>query len=233
MMRRLVVALLAVLALTLTACGSSSSSGSSMSPTDALAAAKKTLDGTSGVHVKITSSGVPTGQMALVGGDGVLTRTPPAFKGSVSIANIPTLGTQTVDAVVLDGKVHVKVPVLGWQVVNPKDYGIPDPTLYLDTTNGLSSLLSPSVTTGLTAGAATRTGANNDVIVTPYSGTIHASALATLFPGVSGDFRVTWQIDGQGQLDGAILTGPFYAGSTTTYTIALDQYGTAPTITAP
>ena len=227
MMRRLVVALVAVLtAFTLTACGSSSST---TDPMQALKTAKAALDSTAGVHVSIVGTNVPSGQDGLTEAEGFITRTPPAFKGTGkgSFQGF----SATVSAVAIGGKIYATLPVVGVQTFSPSDLGFPDPAQLLNADTGLSSLLLK--TTGLTAGGQSRTGANNDVIVTTYSGSLSSTDLAKVLPVKSGSFQVTYQIGSDGKLVGATVTGPFYAGAASTYTITLDQYGVAPTITAP
>lgn len=227
MMRRLAVAIVAtVTALTVVACGSSSTRSD---PMQALQTAKAALDSTAGVHVAITSANVPSGQNGLTEAQGFLTRNPPAFKGTGkgSFQGF----TASVSATAIGGKIYATLPVVGTQTFSPSDLGFPDPAQLLNPTTGISSLLLK--TKDLASTGQTRTGANNDVIVSTYSGTLSSDDLAKVLPVKSGSFQVTYQIGGDGKLVGATVTGPFYAGTTSTYTITLDQYGTAPTITAP
>ncbi|BBH16192.1 hypothetical protein Back2_04790 [Nocardioides baekrokdamisoli] len=228
-MRRLLVVLVASLtAVVLTACGSS---GSKTDPTQALQAAKAALDSTAGVHVTITSTNVPSGQQSLISADGVITRSPAAFKGSakVSIQGF----SADVDVTAIGGKIYAThVPLVGSYTGTPGSLGIPDPSKWLDTTTGVSTLLTQ--TASPTAAGQTRTGANNDIVVTNYTGTLTSAQVATVIPvSGTGTFQVTYQIGSDGKLVGATVTGPFYKGATSTYTLTLDQYGTAPTITVP
>lgn len=227
MMRRLVVTLLAmVTTLGLAACGSS---GSKADPMAAMQAAKQALDATAGVHVTITSANVPSGQDGLTSAEGFLTRNPPAFKGT---GKGTFQGfTATVQATAIGGKIYATLPVVGTQTLNPSDLGFPDPAQLLNDKTGISSLLTK--TQGLTSAGQSRTGANNDVIVSTYTGTLTSADLTTVLPVKGGTFQVTYQVGSDGKLVGATITGPFYSGGDSTYTIALDQYGTAPTITAP
>lgn len=226
-MRRLVVALTAVLtAVVLTGCGSS---GSKADPMQAMRAAKAALDGTAGVHVTITSANVPSGQNGLTSAEGFLTRNPPAFKGT-GMGSFQGFSA-SVSATAIGGKIYAKMPVVGVQTFSPSDLGFPDPAQLLNPTTGISSLLLK--TKSLASSGQTRTGANNDVIVSTYTGTLSSEDLSKVLPVKSGTFQVTYQIGSDGKLVGATVTGPFYAGATSTYTLSLDQYGIAPTITAP
>lgn len=227
MMRRLAVALVTALtAVALTACGSS---GSKSDPMQVMQTAKSALDATAGVHVAITSTGVPTGQDGLTSAEGFLTRNPPAFKGTGK-GSFQGFSAD-VKATAIGGKIYATLPVIGTQTFSPSALGFPDPAQLLNSSTGISSLLVK--TKSLASGARSRTGANNDVIVNTYTGTLSSDDLSKVLPVKSGTFQVTYQIGSDGKLVGATVTGPFYAGATSTYTLTLDQYGTAPTITAP
>ena len=49
----------------------------------------------------------------------------------------------------------------------------------------------------------------------------------------TGSFDITFGITKDGELRRAVTTGPFFTGSTSTYTLLLTDYGKAVTITAP
>lgn len=220
-----------VAALTLAGCsGSDSSSGSSDDPAAALAAAKKALDDTSGVHLEITSENVPADTTALLGASGDGTHAP-AFDGQIKVA---FSGLEpTVPVIAVDGKVYAQVPLSpGWQTIDPKEFGAPDPSTLLAKDGGFSSLL--TATTGPTKGEQVRGGEDNKEVLTTYTGTIDQTAAKTILPGATGDFDVTYTIGEGDQLRTMKVVGDFYGkGSDTTYTIAFSDYGSNPTITAP
>ena len=42
--------------------------------------------------------------------------------------------------IAVDGKVYAELPLVGWQDIDPADYGAPDPAALMDTDSGISSL---------------------------------------------------------------------------------------------
>jgi len=215
-------------ALAASACGGS---GSSLSPADALAQAKKHLDETKGVHVVLATKDLPAGVDGLEKADGVLTRAP-AFKGTIT-APIKGL-TASVDVVAVGGKVYVKLPFVGtFQDVDPADFGVPDPATLLDPDTGISSLL--PATEHVKKGDSVRGGKDNKQVLTEYSGSVPGDAVAGVIPGATGDFDATYTIDDDGELTQAVVTGRFNGADVApnTYTVTLDDYGTSPEISAP
>jgi len=222
-----VVAMVTMLALA-AGCGGS---GGGLSASEALAGAKKHLDATKGVHVVLTTDDLPRGVEGLQKADGVLTKAP-AFKGTIT-APIKGL-TASVDVIAAGGKVYVKLPFVGsFQRVDPADFGVPDPAALLDPTSGISSFL--SATEHVAKGGTVRGGKDNKEVLTEYAGTLPGAAVRPLIHSATGDFHATYTIDDDGLLTKAVLTGDFYGdrAAPNTYTVTIDDYGTAPTITAP
>lgn len=223
------VALLAVPALA--ACSGSDDSGSSSSsPADALAAAKKAFDDTSGVHLEITSKGVPDGTTALLSATGDGTHAP-AFDGSIKVS---FSGLEpTVPVIAVDGKVYAQVPLSpGWQTIDPGEFGAPDPGDLLSKDGGFSSLL--TATQSPKKGEQVRGGEGNKDILTEYTGTIDQKAARAIIPTATGDFDVTYTLADDDELRAMVVTGDFYdKGAQTTYTIDFSDYGSSPKITAP
>lgn len=222
------VALLAVPALA--ACSGSDSGSSSSSPADALAAAKKAFDETSGVHLEIASKGVPEGTTALLSATGDGTHAP-AFDGSIKVA---FSGLEpTVPVIAVDGKVYAQVPLTpGWQTIDPAQFGAPDPGALLSEDGGFSSLL--TATQSPKKGDQVRGGEGNKDILTEYSGTIDEKAARSIIPSATGDFDVTYTLSDDDELRSMVVTGDFYdKGAQTTYTIDFSDYGSRPKITAP
>lgn len=233
-MIRRVLALLALLALT--ACGAANGGGTTAPPKDAIQAAAAALAATPGVHVNILSANVPGDRDGLLSADGVLVRANPAtgqlgaFKGTAR-ARISGF-VADVGATAIGGKVYAtNVPVIGTYTASVSDAGFPDPGQLLDPAHGVGTLLTH--TNNLTTAGQARTGPSNNIVVTNYTGTLTSDQLKSILPVATGTFNVTYQITGDGKLYAAIITGPFYANATSTYTITLDQYGTSQTITAP
>lgn len=227
-LRVLLTAFLVLAASTLTSC----SGGGTAPPTphQALAAAKKTLDQTSGVHLSLATDRLPPGVSGLLGADGVATHAP-AFKGTIKVS----AGGITADAKVIatGGAVYAVLPfTTKYTKIDPKDYGAPNPASLMDRDHGLSTLLVAAK--DLTAGKQQRDGKQ---VVRTYTGTIPGARVAAIIPSAdaSSRFDATFRVgEDDHRLHQVVLTGPFYAkGGDVTYTVSLDDYGRHPDIAAP
>lgn len=228
---RAVLALLLAGLLFLTGCsGEEEGPGTERSPAEVVAAAKQTLDRTSGVRIRLRTDQPPEGVPAVVGASGVGAH-PPAFDGTLTVT---LAGSQfDVPVIAVDDHVYAQVPLVpGWSDVDPSEYGAPDPAQLMATDRGLSSLL--TATDGLAAGDSVRGGADNSEVLTEYTGTVPGEAVSNVIPSASGDFDATYTITADDVLRTARLTGVFYPGTDPmTYTIDFDDYGVEPDITAP
>lgn len=201
------------------------------SPGTALTQAEQHLDSTSGVHLTLTSSGVPAGVTAPSKADGVLTRAP-AFQGTITL---PVMGiSASIGVIALGNRVWAKLPfTTSYQPIDPAKYGVPDPAALLTPATGVSHLLAQS--RGTTTGASRRGGTDDKAILTEYDATLPGADVAKVIPGATGSFRAAYTIDDSGYLDSAALTGHFAGAGhpTFTYTLTLSEYGTTQHISAP
>ena len=200
------------------------------SPDEVMALAKKNLDDTTGVRIKLDTSDLPDGVQGLSHADGIGIH-PPAFEGKITV-EVSGLSVD-VDVIATDGKVWIKYLTPDFKQADPADYGAPDPAELMATEGGLSDLLVN--TDNLKAGGTVRGGDNNEEVLTEYTGTVPASHVETVIPSASGDdFDATYTINADGELREAKLTGDFYpdAGENT-YTLDFSDYGTEKDITAP
>ncbi|MDN4163601.1 LppX_LprAFG lipoprotein [Nocardioides abyssi] len=208
----------------------SSPVGEEQSPAEVMELAKTTFDETSGLSITLTTDDLPEGVTGIVDASGVGTHAP-AFEGSITVV---LMGQEVeVPVVAVDDKVYAQVPFTnGWQDIDPTEYGAPDPAGLMSTDAGFSALL--TATTGLEEGESVRGGANNDEVLTEFTGTVPDTAVKNVIPSASGDFDATYTVTAEGELRSAVLTGVFYADSPAmTYTIGFDDYGTEQDITAP
>jgi lipoprotein LprG len=230
--RRLSALTAAVLTtLVLASCSDGSSSATDeKSPEEVLAAAKATLDDTSGLSLSLTTDDLPDGVTGVEKAEGVATHDP-AFDGSITVV----LNGQPFEVPVIsvDGTVNVQLPLTpGWQDIDPADYGAPDPAQLMSPGEGFSALL--TATTDVEKGESVRGGADNSEVLTEYTGTVPGDAVKVISPEASGDFDATYTVTDDGELREADLTGVFYADSEPmTYTVTFDDYGTEQDITAP
>lgn len=201
--------------------------------TEVLAHAKELLDETSGVELEVTSSGLPEGGsgVLLVGGNGTAMH-PAAFEGTLKLRAFGIADDAEVIAV--DGKVYAKVGLLGpdFSEVDPDRMGFPDPSALLAESGGISDLLVE--TSSVKEGESVRGGQNNSEVLTEYTGTLLPGDVQRIIPSATGDFDVRYEIDSDGRLHSAEITGEFYPGEKpVTYTIDIVKYDVEKEITAP
>ncbi len=217
----------------LTACSGGDEGGSDaeeVSPEEVLADAATTLTETSGVELTLSTDALPEGVSGITRAVGTITNAP-AFEGSITVV----FAGQTVDVPVIavDDTVYAQLPFTpGYDKVNPKEYGAPDPSGLIGD-DGFAGLL--GLTESPEAGESVRGGADNTEILTTYSGTVPGDAMDAIIPSSSGDtFDVEWQVSDDGELRKATLTGVFYPrAEPMTYTVDFADYGTEKDISAP
>lgn len=219
----------AVLLLAATAC-SDDSGGSDIPPEDVLAAARTTLDETSGVHLTLKTDDLPDGVTGVEAAEGIGTHAP-AFEGTITV-NLLGQAVE-VPVVAVDDTVYAQLPFTsGYQDVDPTEYGAPDPAALITPDQGFSAVL--GATEDLEEGESVRGGEDNKEVLTEYTGTVSGEAMTNVIPTASGDFDAVYTISGDDELRSASFTGVFYPDSESmTYTVTFDDYGTEKDITAP
>jgi lipoprotein LprG len=231
------LALVAMLVVALAGCSDKKDSGGGdgQSGDDAVALltdAKKSIDDAASVHIVLTGRDLPDSAQALVSGDGVATHAP-AFKGKLTVR----AAGSPIDAEVVSvgSKVYAKLSFApAFIELSPSQLaglGAPDPAILLDPAKGLTSVL-PTLKDPKVKGE-TREGAK---VLTEITGAVQGKSLQGIFPKAPADqdFPSSFKIDKDAkQLVSATITGPFYAGATSTYDITLDKYGEKVEITKP
>ena len=222
------LALLVALGPALSGCGGGAEQ-QSPDPATVLAAAKRNLDGTSGVRIGLSTAQLPPGVSGLLAADGVGTH-PPAFSGDIKVS----AGGVTADAAVVavDGKVFAKLPfTTRFAPIDPADYSAPDPAALLRPRGGLSSLLTSA--RKVQEGKQVRDG---EVVVTSYAADVPGKAVASVIPSAdaTATFSGVFTVTDDERLTKAVLRGPFYPeADSVTYTITFADYGTTKNIKAP
>lgn len=194
-----------------------------------LAAAKVRVDAATSLHLTLSSSDIPASVDGALGADGSGTHAP-AFKGTLDVR---VSGFEdTVDVVAIQGLVYVKPSFSGDFIkVDPKTYHAPDPAQLFASEGGISSLLTD--TTNPVKGKKIRVGPDSVQIIT---GTLPGTSVARLLSigDATKSFDVTYGIvESGGELRSVAMTGPFYPGATSTYTLTLDKYGAPVKISKP
>jgi len=224
-------AVLLVVAAALAACGGGADKPQARKLTAAqqLAAAKAKADGATSMHLTLRSSGIPDSVNGALGADGSGTHAP-AFKGTLD-GRMSGFRAK-VQVVALDRMLYAKLPLgIGFTQVDPRKYHVPDPAQLFATEGGITSLM--TATTGPVEGAKTDAGAE---VLTTITGKLPGDRVVKLLNTGDGTkaFDVTYGItDPGGELRRVTVTGPFYPGATSTYTLTLDRYGAPVEIRKP
>ncbi|XVX19861.1 LppX_LprAFG lipoprotein [Actinomycetota bacterium] len=199
-------------------------------PNEVLAAAKQQLDTTSGVQLTLASTNVPKNANGVTAANGTGMVNPgPGFTGTINATLRGVTGT--IDAIGLGKQTWIKFFTPDYQAFDPGTVGAPNPAMLFDKTDGISSLL--PATTEVAKGKQARL---REAVLQEYSGKLPGSAInkVLVFGEKDGSFDVTYGIEpATSRLRTAKMTGPFFAGTTSTFTLQIDDYGTKVDITKP
>jgi lipoprotein LprG len=228
--RALLGSSLTVAVVLLTGCSGGGAAEAEVDPAADLAAAKKTFDEAKFVGLTLSSKNVPKTENGVTGaiGTGEISATEPKFKGTVT-ATIKGV-TGSADVVTIGDAAYMKFFTPGYNPTDLADLGAPNPSNFFDPATGISALL---VDTGSpVAGEKVRDGA---AVLQQYSGTLPGARIKELLNLGDGTstFTVTYGIAQGDRLQLAEMTGPFFAGATSTFTLRLKNYGTPVEITRP
>ena len=224
-----VAAMLAVALLASACTGDGEAEARAQTPAELLAAGRASLEKSPSVTFTLESQGLPGKAVGISAAEGTGRFDPPAFAGTLN-ASVQGV-TGKVDVIAVEQDVYMKFFTPDYNQIDPADYGAPNPAALFDTDTGITSLADK--TTGLEKDAQVRDGA--DVLAT-LKGTVPGSAVADLLVvgDRSGTFEITYGVTTPGQeLRKVVLTGPFYAGSTSTYTLRLKRLDQAVDIARP
>lgn len=216
--------------LVLAGCGASSDKAKAApSPTEVMTTAKKHFDDASSVRIALSTTSTPTSGNGVLGATGDVAH-PAAFEGDVKV--VLSGLTATVPITSVGGKVYAKLPLqTKYSVIDPSEYGAPDPADFADPDGGLSSLLTQI--DGLERGQKTRSG---DQILTSYSGTLPGAAVKKVIPSAESKqtYRTVVGVDQKGYAATVKVTGSFFASNDdVTYDVAFSGYDKGVKITAP
>lgn len=228
--RALLASSVTVAAVLLTGCSGGGEPEAAADPKAALAAAKTYFDGAGFVGLTLSSKNVPPAENGVTAavGTGEISATEPKFKGTVTATINGVSGSA--DVITIGDTAYLKFFTPGYNPTDLADLGAPNPSDFFDPAKGISQLLVE--TADPTAGEKVRDGAT---VLQEYSGTLPGSRIESLFNlgDASGEFQVTYGIAEGDRLQLAEVTGPFFAGTTSTFTLRLKSYGTAVAITRP
>ncbi len=226
----LLAALLAAVLL-VSGCGSGGDSEkkAEKSPQQVMEQAKKQFDDASSVQINLSTTSTPSGGNGVLAATGDLTQAP-AFEGDVKV--VLNGLTATVPITSVDGKVYAKLPLqTKYTVIDPAEYGAPDPSAFADPDTGMSSLLTQL--DNLQKQGESRSG---DQILTTYTGTLPGKAVKEIIPSASADqtYETSVGVDEKGYARTVKITGTFFAGNDdVTYNLKLSDYDAGVKISAP
>ena len=233
--RRSPAALGAALATTLllsglvSGCGGGEEKADETSPAEVMETAKKNLDDASSVRIALSTESTPSSGNGVLGATGDITHDP-AFEGDVKV--VLSGLTATVPVTSIGGKVYAKLPLqTKYEVIDPAEYGAPDPADFADPEQGLSGLLTRIE--GLKKGKEQRSG---EVILTTYTGTLAGAPVKKIIPSavVKETYETEIGVDEDGFATTVKVTGPFFTGNDdVTYDVRLTEYDKSVEITAP
>jgi len=223
------VAIALVTPMLLAGCGGGEKKTDEASPTQVMETAKTKLDDASSVRIALSTTSTPSAGNGVLGATGDITHDP-AFEGDVKV--VLSGLTATVPVTSVGGKVYAKLPLqTKYAVIDPGEYGAPDPADFADPENGLSGLLTRIE--GLKAGDEERSG---DVILTKYTGTLPGDAVRKIIPSAVAkeSYDTVIGVNDKGFATTVKITGPFFSGKDdVTYDVKLTDYDKGVEITAP
>lgn len=229
-MRARLLAATVAAGLALAGCSSGGDAPADVTPAARLTQARSTLDAAKSVTLDLTSRDVPPRQNGVTAakGQGVVSTTEPKFKGTITGTIKGVAGT--VEVIAVGAKTYLKFFTPDFVETDLRTLDAPNPATFFDPAAGISSLL--PATGSPTDKGEVRQGRD---VLHRIDGTLPGAKVTELFHlgEGTGTYTVQWGVTNAGELRTATLTGPFFPGATSTYTLVLTGYGDAVSISAP
>lgn len=227
-MRRRTLLALAPLVLTTVGC---SAFEQAAPPEEALETARTHFEEAGSVKFDLKHSAIPEGRngVSAANGTGVVDKDEPKFQGQVT--GVIKGNSAGVEIIAVGDKTWMSFFTKDFNPVDMKDLGAPNPANFFMPGSGVGKVLAD--TERAEEGDKRRQG---KVVLQTYTGTIPAATIEELFLlGEEADaFDVTYGIEPEsGELREAEISGEFYEGSTTTFTLKITDYGTPADISSP
>ncbi len=223
------IAIAGIAALGLAGCSSGGEAPASEgTPAEQLAAARTNLEKSPAVTFTLDATGLPSKAIGVSAAKGTGMFSPPSFKGTLNatIAGV----TGTVEVIAVEQDVFMKFFTPGYNKIDPATYGAPNPAQLFNKETGITSLIGK--TQSPAKGDKVRDGSE---VLESFTGKVPGAAVADLFVigDRSGTFDVTYGVTDGKELRTVLLEGPFYAGSTSTYSLRLKSLAEPVAITRP
>ncbi len=222
---------LALVPLTIFVAGGCSAFGSATPPDEALATAQIKLAESDAVTIDLSNSGIPKGHngVSKATGTGIISATEPKFKGQIT--GVIKGNPAGVELIAIGDKTWMSFFSKDFNPIDMADLSAPNPADLFHPETGVGRILTK--TTDAAAGDKSRDG---KVVLQSYTGKVPASEIqALLLLGDAAEtFDVTYGIEPEsGELRTAKITGEFYEGHTSTFTLKLSDYGKTIDIPTP
>ncbi len=199
-------------------------------PAERLEDAQAALDAAGSVTLDLSSRDVPLRENGVTAaqGQGVVSEEEPKFRGSIT----GTIGgvAGTVEVVAIGETTWIKFFTPEFEEADLEDLGAPNPAMFFHPGDGISSML--TATQDPVAGDDAREG--SEVLAT-ISGTLPGATVESVLDlgDGTGTYDVVYGLTENDQLRTATLTGPFFDGATSTYTLVISDYGSPVEIGRP
>lgn len=205
-----------------------SSGGSHTDPAAVLSQARQSLSSAKTLHFTLSSEGLPATGTVLVRGEGDAAR-PDKLSGTFTVR--ASGFTADVGAVATGGTLYAKLPLAaGFTRTDPARLGIGDPGALFS--SGVDRLLAAAMNP-TDAGRDRLSGELLDEVAVTLPGQVVGDVLRIADPAQPVRGRIGVTADEPHQVRRVELTGRFYEGTDTTYTIVLTDYGKPVEIRAP
>lgn len=219
-----------VLALAAACTGDSSDGGEAADPTELVQQAGDTFAEAGAVSFTLDSEGVPddVNGVSAADGSGVIDSAEPKFSGSIT-GRVQGV-TGSLEVIAIGQEAWMKFFTPGYEPVDLATLGAPNPAMFFHPTDGLPSLL--AATTDLASEGQKRQGSD---IINEVSGSVPAAPVKELLElgDGTGEYDAVYGITDDGELRTIEVTGDFYEGATSTYSIVVKDYGKTVEITRP
>ena len=199
-------------------------------PDERLEDASAALDAAGSVTLDLSSRDVPERENGVTAaqGQGVISEEEPKFRGTITgtIEGVPG----TIEVVAIGETTWMKFFTPEYEEADLESLGAPNPAMFFHPGDGISSML--PATQDPQPGPDVREGSEVLGTITGALPGATISQVLGLGDG-TGTFDAVYGLTENDQLRTATLTGPFFDGATSTYTLVISDYGSPVEITRP
>ncbi len=197
---------------------------------DRLEDARAALDTAGSVTLDLSSRDVPerTNVVTAAQGQGVVSEEEPKFRGTITGTIEGVAGT--VEVIAIGETTWIKFFTPEYEEADLATLGAPNPAMFFHPGDGISSML--TATGDPQNGPEVREASE---VLGTITGTLDGSTVEKVLDlgDGTGTYDVTYGLTENDQLRTAVINGPFFDGTTSTYTLVVSDYGSPVEITGP